>query len=81
MATERFDIEVRDLVAKTIRTELKAIGAEARSTHTVVQQLNTELSTGARNAAASAQTAAAQATSAASRTAAAQAKRNCGDSP
>lgn len=74
MAAERFDIEVRDLVAKTIRAELKAIGSEARSTHGLVQQMNRELATGTRAAAASAQTASTSAAAAASRTAAATAK-------
>lgn len=74
MAAERFDIEVRDLVAKTIRAELKAIGTEARSTHGIVQQMNRELAAGSRTAAAGAQTAATAAAQAASRSAAAQAK-------
>jgi hypothetical protein len=69
MAAERFDIEVRDLVAKSIRSELKAIGLEARSTHALVQQMNMELATGTRAAAASAQTASASAAQAAGRSA------------
>lgn len=73
MAAERFDIEVRDLVAKSIRAELKAIGTEARSTHGLVQQMNQELATGSRAAAASAQTAATSAASAAGRVATATA--------
>jgi hypothetical protein len=74
MTTERFDIEVRDAVAKSIRAELTAIGGAARSTHTLVQQLNRELAAGTRTAATSARTAAAQATSAAGASAAAQAR-------
>jgi hypothetical protein len=69
MAADRFDIEVRDLVAKSIRSELKAIGLEARSTHALVQQMNMELATGTRAAAASAQTASASAAQAAGRSA------------
>lgn len=74
MATERFDIEVRDVVSKSIRTELRAIGTEARSTHNLVQQMNRELAAGTRAAANTARTAAAQAASAAGNSAAAQAK-------
>lgn len=74
MASERFDIEVQDRVAKSIRTELAAIGSQATQTYTLVQRLNAELGAGARAAASQAQTAASQASSAASRTAAAQAR-------
>lgn len=43
MSTERFDIEVQDRVAKSIRTELAAIGASARDAHRALTGVRSEL--------------------------------------
>lgn len=43
MTTERFDIEVQDKVARSIRTELEAIGRSAREAHTSLASVKSEL--------------------------------------
>lgn len=43
MTAERFDIEVQDKVAKSIRTELTAIGTAATNTFTAVKTMKAEL--------------------------------------
>lgn len=45
MTTERFDIEIQDKVAKSIRTEIKGIGVEARATYGSLKQMRGELDT------------------------------------
>lgn len=43
MTTERFDIEVQDKVAKSIRTEILGIGSAAKSTHTSLAAMKREM--------------------------------------
>lgn len=43
MATERFDIEIRDKVAKSIRKEILGIGTAARSSQKSLQSLKAEM--------------------------------------
>lgn len=45
--TQRFDIEVRDLVAKSIRSEIKSIGDEARTTAAMLKAMKAEMASGA----------------------------------
>ena len=44
MTTARFDIEIQDRVAKTIRTEILGIGAAAKSSHASIKAMKAELS-------------------------------------
>lgn len=43
MTAQRFDIEIRDLVAKSIRTEILGIGAAARDAHASIRDMKNEL--------------------------------------
>jgi hypothetical protein len=43
MAEQRFDIEIRDLVAKSIRTEILGIASAARDAHSSLRQMKAEL--------------------------------------
>lgn len=45
MADERIDIEIKDSVSSSIATKLQKIGAEARSTHSAIEQLKLSIST------------------------------------
>lgn len=45
MATERFDIEIRDNVAKSIRQEILGIGQAARDTHQSLRSMKAEMAT------------------------------------
>lgn len=43
MTAQRFDIEIRDLVAKSIRTEILGISAAARDAHSSIRDMKNEL--------------------------------------
>lgn len=43
MTAQRFDIEIRDLVAKSIRTEILGIGAAARDAYSSIRSMKSEL--------------------------------------
>lgn len=67
MATQRYDIEIRDTVARSIRSEITAIGAAAKSTYSEIQKMKSALASTAQ--------AQAQASTATSSAATAAAKR------
>src|SRR5262245_62227119 len=69
MAAERFDIEIRDQVARTIRQEIEGIGAAARATHASLKQMKSEMATNA-----SAQASAAKSTNSAAQATSSRAK-------